>query len=59
MSALFTAGTLNPYSVAKQIILDTTAPSVPTLITPINGVAVNGTITLSRSGATDAGAGIS
>lgn len=59
ISALFTAGILNPYSVAKQIILDTTAPSVPILTAPINGVAVNGTIALSRSGASDAGAGIS
>lgn len=58
-TALFTAWSLNPYSVAKQVILDTTAPTVPTLTTPINGVAVTGTITLSRSGASDAWAGIS
>ncbi len=59
ITALFTAWSLNPYSVAKQIILDTTAPSIPTLTAPINGVAVNGDIALSRSGASDAWADIS
>lgn len=59
ISALFTAWSLNPYSVAKQITLDTTDPIPPILTTPINGVAVTGNIVLSRSGASDAGAWLS
>lgn len=59
LSAVFSSGTLNPYSVAKQITLDTTAPSVPTLTAPISGVAVTGAIILSRSGASDLWAGLS
>lgn len=59
ISALFTTGSLNPYSVAKQITLDTTAPTLPTLNAPINGVAVTGAIVLSRSWANDIGAWLS
>lgn len=58
ITALFTQWTLNPYSVAKQIILDTTDPTPPGLLWPINGETVSGDITFERSGASDDGAGI-
>src|SRR3989338_8982039 len=59
ITALFSSGSLNSYSVTKQIVLDTTAPTTPTQIEPIGGVSVSGAITMSRTGANDAGAGMS
>jgi len=55
ITAVISTGSLNPVSVTKQVILDTTPPISPTLTNPTNNTYP---LTLSREGASDMGAGV-
>jgi hypothetical protein len=59
ISALFSTGTINPFSVAKQITLDTTAPTQAQLIQPLNGESIINNTIFSRTGSIDTGVGMS
>jgi len=47
------------YTATKSIILDTTAPSLPSLTTPASGATATGDFTLVWSASSDAGVGLS
>ncbi|HMS91830.1 MAG TPA: hypothetical protein PKC87_06400, partial [Candidatus Absconditabacterales bacterium] len=47
------------YSINKSIVLDTTAPTIPILSSPISGEIISGTCTLNRSTVVDSGVGLS
>ncbi len=58
LTAIFSANGISPVTVNKSIILDTTAPTTPTLISPLSNTS-SSSPTFSWNASTDAGIGLS